>query len=314
MTQASGITLKQLRALAGVARCGSIAAAARHLHLTAPAVHNQIKLLEAAIDVPLLERSADSAGSRLTPAGEVLLRTSDRIDAIMSQGVQQIAELQRGQLGRITLGVVSTAKYFVPTLVKLLKVLHPEITIVLDVGNRDAVLKGIETGTLDLAVMGRPPRFPAVEAMALGPHPHAIVAAPDHPLAQCAALSWADLRNETFLVREEGSGTRILMERYLDQLGDGEAYATEEMGSNETIKQAVMAGLGIAFLSLHTVVAELRHTSLTLLDTPGTPIERHWFLVHVAHRPLDPVAQQLVDTMRSLGGRFLPELPPRQAR
>jgi len=309
MIHSAGITLKQLRALLGVGRSGSIAAAARTLHLTAPAVHNQIKLLEESTGVVLLERSADSAGSRLTPAGQVLLRTTEKMDAILSQGLQQILELQRGQSGRLTLGVVSTAKYFAPSLVKTLKLLHPEVTIVLEVGNRDSILKGIETGTLDLAIMGRPPRFPAVEAMPLGPHPHAIVAAPDHPLAGRAALSWADLRSETFLTREEGSGTRILMERYLDQLGDGEVYLTEEMGSNETIKQAVMAGLGLAFLSLHTVIAELRHNSLTLLDTPNTPIERHWFLVNAARRPLEPVAQKLHDTLRRLEGSFLPVLP-----
>lgn len=310
MNRLDAVTLKQLRALVGVARGGSMAAAARQINLTAPAVHNQIKLLEGLLEVPLLERSADSAGSRLTPAGQVLLRTTERIDAILSQGLQQIEELRRGQAGRITLGVVSTAKYFAPGLVKMLKVLHPDVTLILDIGNRDSILKGIETGALDLIIMGRPPRAPAVEAMPLGPHPHAIVAAPDHPLAGRAALSWADLCHETFLTRERGSGTRILMERYLDRLGDGESYAAVEMGTNETIKQAVMAGLGVAFLSLHTVVAELRHGSLTVLDTPNTPVERNWFLVHVAGRPLEPVAQRLHDAILALEGSFLPQLPP----
>lgn len=303
------MTLKQLRALSGIARAGSMAAAARQLNLTAPAIHNQIKLLEGLLGLPLLERSADSAGSRLTQAGQVLLRAGDRIDAILSQGLQQIDELRRGRSGRITLGVVSTAKYFAPGLVKTLKVLHPEVTIILDIGNRDSILKGIESGALDLIIMGRPPRAPVVEAMPLGPHPHAIVAAPDHPLAGRAALSWADLCHETFLTREKGSGTRILMERYLDRLGDGDAYGSVEMGTNETIKQAVMAGLGVAFLSLHTVVAEVRHRSLTVLATPNTPVERHWFLVHVADRPLDPVAQTVHDTICRLEGSFLPDLP-----
>jgi len=313
MTQNSNVTLKQLRALVGVAGSGSIAAAARLLNLTAPAVHNQIKLLEDSLGVALLERGADHTGSRLTPAGQVLLRTADRIDAILSQGLHQISELQRGRLGRITLGVVSTAKYFAPSLVKTLKLLHPEVTLILDVGNRDSILRGIGTGTLDLAIMGRPPRDPPVEAIPLGPHPHSILAAPDHPLAGRAALSWADLREETFLTREEGSGTRILMERYLDQLGDGEAYPTEEMGSNETIKQAVMAGLGIAFLSLHTVVSELRHRSLIILQTPNTPVERHWFLVHAAHRRLEPAVQRIHDAIHRLDGSFLPDLPSRPA-
>lgn len=313
MTPHSTITLKQLRALAGVAAGGSIAAAARNLNLTAPAVHNQIKLLEEALGVALLERSADNAGSRLTPAGHVLLRTSGKMEAILSQGLQHLHELQRGRIGRITLGVVSTAKYFAPALVKTLKVLNPEVTIILEVGNRDAILKGIENGTLDLAIMGRPPRYPLVEAVPLGPHPHGIVVAPGHRLARRAALSWADLRDETFMTREEGSGTRILMQRYLDRLGDGEVYQTEEMDSNETIKQAVMAGLGIAFLSLHTVVTELRHDLLTLLVTPNAPVERHWFLVRVSDRPLEPAAQRIHDAIQRLDGNFLPVLPARAA-
>lgn len=309
MNRSSAITMKQLRALSSVARHGSIAAASRQLNLTAPAVHNQIKMLEEALDTVLLERSADSAGSRLTPAGQVMLRAADRIEVTLSQGLQQIDELQRGQLGRITLGVVSTAKYFAPGLVKSLKLLHPALTIILDVGNRDSILNGIETGALDLAIMGRPPRAPRVDALPLGPHPHGIVAAPDHPLAGRAALSWADLRNETFITREEGSGTRILMQRYLDQLGEGEIYQTYEMGSNETIKQAIMAGLGIAFLSLHTVVSELRQKSIVRLDTPNTPIERHWFLVCPADRALDPATQGVLDTIQRLDGAFLPSLP-----
>lgn len=309
MTKAPALTLKQLRALAGGARRDSMAAAARQMNLTVPAVHNQLKLLEEMLGVPLLERSADSAGSRLTPAGQVLLRSADRIDAILAQGLQQIDELRRGQSGRITLWVVSTAKSFAPVLVKMLKLLHPEVTIILEIGNRDAILKGIETGPLDLVILGRLTRSPVVDAMPLGLHPHGIDAPPDHPLAGRAALSWADLRAETFLTRERGSGTRIRMERYLDRLGDGEAHATVKMGTDETIKQAVMAWLGVAFQSPHTVVAELRHQRLTLHATANTPVERHWFLVHEAARPLEPVAQRLHATIPRLNGSFLPDLP-----
>ncbi|MDP3862585.1 MAG: LysR family transcriptional regulator [Phaeovulum sp.] len=300
------ITLKQLRALAGVSESGSITAAAKALNLTGPAVHSQIKALEQQLGAALLHRSADSAGSQLTAAGAALLRTIERMDAVLSHGIEQVRALQSGEMGRITLGVVSTAKYFAPGLVKTLRLLNPGITIVLNVGNRDAILRDIEAGAVDLVIMGRPPRYPVVEAIPLGAHPHGIVAPPDHPLAGRKALSWADLRGETFIAREAGSGTRILMQRYLDQLGDGETYQTAEMASNETIKQAVMAGLGIAFLSLHTVISEMRHGELVLLQTPNAPVSRHWFLVHAAGRHLEPAAERTRDAIQRLGGSFLP--------
>ena len=306
MRTASTLTLKQLRALSAVALHGSITAAAKALHLTPPAVHSQIKMLEEGLGATLLERSADQAGSQLTAAGAALCDMSERLEGVLSQGIQQVRAIERGELGRITLGVVSTAKYFAPGLVKILRLLHPDITIVLNVGNRDSILKDIDLGAVDLAIMGRPPRFPPVEALPLGAHPHGIVAAPNHPLSGQPALSWADLRHEAFIAREAGSGTRLLMQRYLSQLGDGEEFQYVEMSSNETIKQAVIAELGIAFLSLHTVVSELSHGSLTVLKTPNTPVMRHWFLVTVAGRSLPPAAKRIHAAIQQLEGRFLP--------
>jgi LysR family transcriptional regulator, low CO2-responsive transcriptional regulator len=239
----------------------------------------------------------------------VLRRSGVHMQAILSQAVAQIGQIKAGKLGQVSLGVVSTAKYFAPALVKSLITLHPDITIALSVGNRNATLRGLETGQFDLAIMGRPPRRPLVEAVAIGPHPHAILAPPDHPLARSAPLSWADLRGQTFIAREIGSGTRLLMQRYLDHLGDGEGYATIEMDSNETIKQAVLAGLGIAFLSLHTVVSELRQGALVVLQTPQAPVMRHWFVVHDAQRDIEPACAQVLRSITALGASFLPADP-----
>lgn len=300
------ITLKQLRALTAVARHGSITAAAEALHLTAPAVHSQIKGLESAVAAVLLQRAADSAGSRLTAAGEALLVAAERVDVVLSQAAAQVRAIESGQVGHVALGVVSTAKYFAPGLVKTLRLLHPGVTLALKVGNRDSILHDMETGAIDLAITGRPPRDPPVEATPVGPHPHGVVAAPDHPLAGRAALSWADLRDETFIAREPGSGTRILMQRYLDRLGDGAAYRLVELGSNETIKQAVIAGLGIAFLSLHTTVAELRHGDLVTLAAPQTPVVRHWFLVRALSRDMTLAAGKIEASILRLNGGFLP--------
>lgn len=303
------LTLRQLRALSAVARLGTMAAAGRELGLTTPAIHNQIKGLEDLFGLPLLYRSGDGPGAGPTPAGRMLLDAAARIEGALSQAGARIAALKRGDEGHVVLGCVSTAKYFAPRLVKLLRARHPGIEVALEIGNREAILADLDRMRFDLTIMGRPPRLPPVEARPIGPNPHTLIAAPDHPLAGRSALSAADLAGETFLSREDGSGTRILMTRYLDRLGDGAPFNVVEMGSNETIKQAVMAGLGIAFLSLHTLADELRHGSLVTLQAPGLPIERHWFLVRRLDQPQAPAAHALAETITALQGSFLPALP-----
>lgn len=307
MDYTQAVTLRQLRALAAIAKSGSMTAAGRALGLTTPAVHSQIKGLEATVGTSLLQRNSDGQGSFLTPAGQLLLEGAERMEAALSQALKRIAALKSGLSGRVDLGVVSTAKYFAPRLVKVLRSIHPDIEVVLHVGNREEIIRDLAQMRFDLTIMGRPPRDPPVSARPIGPHPHAIVAPANHPLAGRAALSAADLMPETFISREEGSGTRILMTRYLDRLGDGAPFALVEMGSNETIKQAVIAGLGIAFLSLHTVSDELRAGTLVTLDAPFLPIERHWFLVQNLDQVEQPAARQLAATILGLKGSFLPQ-------
>jgi LysR family transcriptional regulator, low CO2-responsive transcriptional regulator len=309
MSRREAVTMKQLRALAGVAETGSITAAAALLNLTPPAVHSQIKGLEEATGVSLVTRASDAAGSALTPAGREMLLAAHRIEATLSQALIRVAALGQGLEGRVTLGVVSTAKYFAPGLVKTLRMLHPGIEVVLRVGNREEILRDLSYQTLDLVVMGRPPREPLVLASAIGEHPHGLIAPADHRLAGKAALQGADLLGETFIAREEGSGTRALMRRYLDQLGEGTAFAEVEMNSNESIKQSVMAGLGIAVISLHTVVAELKRGDLVLLAGPRLPIMRQWFLVDPTRGGLTPAARRIHDAILALKGSFLPDVP-----
>lgn len=308
MIRSDAITLKQLRALIAVSRAGSMTGAGAALSLTTPAIHSQIKGLEAAVAAPLVRRAADGAGSELTAAGRELLEAAMRIEGVLSQAAANLAAVQRGEMGRVVLGVVSTAKYFAPRLVRMLRDSHPEIEVALQIGNRDWVMAELERESFDLAIMGRPPRYPAVVADPIGPHPHGIVAAPDHPLAARAEVTAEDLLDQTFLVREDGSGTRILMTRYLDRIGEGRMPPLVEMGTNETIKQAVMAGLGIAFLSLHTVTDERASGRLVTLRAPGLPLLRHWFLVRPADMPERAVTERLRSEIMSLNGRFLPEV------
>lgn len=303
------ITLKQLRALTAVAEAGSLTQAAGKLHQTAPTIHSQIKNLESAVGHPLLARAADGSGFRPTRVGAEIIEAALKIEANLSHAERQVRALSKGLKGHVVLGTVSTAKYFVPRLVRMLQDRAPDIEIELRVANRTDTIAALDRGEFNLVIMGRPPRKLMRDAVPLGPHPHGIVLLPDHPLAKGDGYDPADLLNETFLSREEGSGTRLLMERFIDRLGEEREPPRVVMPSNETIKQAVLAGLGIAFLSLHTVHDELASGRLALLRGPELPVMRHWYLI----RSPDDAAQTSRTTARAaseieaLGGSYLPD-------
>lgn len=185
---------------------------------------------------------------------------------------------------------------------------YPDIDVILKVGNRDKIISDLKQGAIELAIMGRPPRSPANTSYEIGPHPHVIVAPATHRLAQIDNISPADLLSETFISRELGSGTRILMMRYLDRAGEGMTYRQIEMGSNETIKQAVIAGLGIAMISQHTVTDELNSGRLVTLNVPGLPILRHWYLLHRTDLRMTPTLETVRDFILDLDASFLPRL------
>ncbi|WP_435256874.1 LysR family transcriptional regulator [Thioclava sp. FR2] len=308
MIRLDTITLKQLRTLQAVAAHGSLTAAASEVGLTIPAIHSQIKNLESAVGTLVLIRSADAGRMQLTSEGTELLRAANRIEGILSQAGAQIQARFQGRVGHVSLSVVSTAKYFAPRLVRNLNDRCPEIEISLRVGNREAVISDLDQGRCELAIMGRPPREPQVEATPLGPHPHGVVLPPDHPLAQGDGYDPSLLVRETFLSREPGSGTRTLMQRFLERFEEGHSTRVIEMDSNETIKQAVLAGLGLAFLSLHTVHDELAQKRLAVLRGPYLPVMRHWYLVAPVQLAQGPAAQRIAREIVDLNGIYLPKL------
>ncbi len=299
------ITLRQLRALRAVAHHGTLTAAAHELGLSPPAVHGQLRGLEDLIGTELMRR-AEHGTFRPTEEGAAILDAEAQIAVALDSCARRVSALRNGQSGSVTLGVVSTGKYFAPGLVAALRKLFPDIEVTLRIGNRDMILTALSAGALDLAIMGRPPRNPPVVADPIGPHPHIIIAPPDHPLATADPAMPADLLAETFLVREEGSGTRILTTRFLDRIGDGQPWRSTEMGTNETIKQAVMGGLGLALISRHTVTEELRAGRVVAVKAIGLPIQRAWYLIRRADSHLTPAATRIHDHIESLKGSFLP--------
>jgi LysR family transcriptional regulator for metE and metH len=305
-SQLSNVTFRQLRALKWVAETGGVTDAAKRLGLTQPAVTLQIKNLEAQAGLPLLQRTG--RGLVLTEAGEALLRLSERVEIAFADSALTLDTIKGLTGGRVSIGVVSTAKYFAPFAIAAYSERHPDIDVRLMIGNRGEIIRALGDFTLDVAIIGRPPPELDLECVLIGDHPHVIIAPTNHPLAHRSNLIIADLREEKFLNREPGSGTRALMERLFAEAGVVPRIGME-IASNETIKQAVMAGLGIAFLSAHTVEHELAEGRLVSLAVEGLPLLRQWFLVRRREKALLPAARALVDFLSREAWTFLPASP-----
>jgi DNA-binding transcriptional LysR family regulator len=298
------LTLRQLRGFDAVVESGSVSAAARNLHLTPPAVSLQLRDLENAIGLPLLERGGQ--GLVTTRVGQELLELSRDFQSRLEAFAERIDELKGVDHGVVSVGVVSTARYFAPTVLAEFLKLYPEVRIQLQVGNRDVTLEKLEKMELDFAITGSPPEHFEVKREYISKNPQILIAPPDHPLAEETRISLSALRGETFLLREPGSGTRSVADRLFAR--DRQLPGTGlEFGSNETIKQAVMAGLGIALISAHTVAAELAEKRLVALDVKGLPINRKWFLVKHAGKRFMPSAETLWKFIARNGRHYLPQ-------
>ncbi len=283
------VTFRQLRVFIEVAQNGSMARAAEALHLTPPAVSMQIKELEGQVGLPLFDRSGRNVS--LSTAGEYFVVHARRLLAALKEADHAMARLKKLEHGLLTIGLVSTAKYFVPHLLARFREEHPGIDVRLRVlGNREQLVEQMQVGEIDLSIMGRPPKEMRTRAETFAPHPLVFVAPPGHPLLSGGPHRVDDLAPYPILAREQGSGTRTAMENFF-AAHRFEPRITMEMSSNETIKQAVMAGLGLSFLSLHTMGLELRSGLLQLLDIADAPVMRGWNVVHLAAKLLSPAAE-----------------------
>ncbi|MBP0578850.1 LysR family transcriptional regulator [Labrys sp. LIt4] len=297
------ITRRQLRALAAIASSGSVTSAAKHLHLTQPAVTLQLRNLQDLADLPLLQRTGD--GMILTDAGIEMLQLHGRIEAAIADCEATLGIISGKTAGRVSIGAVSTAKYFVPFIIAAFSRAHPRIEVRLSIGNRAEIMQALRDYKLDVAITGRPPPDIEVEKHLIGQNPHVIIASRNHWLAKERGLAAVDLSHETFLTREPGSGTRMLMERLFEQT-ELAPHIGMEFDSNETIKQSVIADLGIAFLSAHTVATELEDGRLVTLDVAGLPVTRQWFVMRRVDKVLLPPAQEALDFIAREASQYLP--------
>jgi DNA-binding transcriptional LysR family regulator len=216
------------------------------------------------------------------------------IDQQLEEADSVLEDLKGLKRGRLVLAVASTANYFVPRLFAEFNKRYEGVSLSLDVTNREGLLSHLDANDADMVIMGLPPAEMDLEAEAFLDNPLVIIASPDHPLAGRKQIDMTTLKGEPFIMRERGSGTRISMERVFQDRGV-HVKTRMEMSSNEAIKQAVEAGLGLGIVSLHTLSLELEAGRLTVLDVLDFPVMRHWYLVHRLGKRLSPVAQAFHD-------------------
>lgn len=302
-----GITIRQLQIFTEAAKQRSFARVAENLHISPAGVSLQIKQLEELAGLPLFERVGQRTD--LTEAGEVLQRYGLAILQAVHDADEALSVLKGLQGGRIRLGVLSTAKYFAPRLISRFRSLYPGVQVTLAVNNREAILQQLLNNDIDIAIMGRPPQAQDMVGTAFAKHPLVIICHPQHPLASLAAIAPSQLAGETFVVREPGSGTRTAMAQFFDDAGVT-IHVDMVLPSNETIKQAVMANLGLAFISRHTIALELEGGHLQVLPVHGTPVMRDWHVVRRAAKPLTPMLRAFESLLIESGQALLNEITP----
>jgi DNA-binding transcriptional LysR family regulator len=280
-------TLRQVKVFETVARHLNYSRAAQELRMSQPGVSSHIRQLEAHAGLPLFEQLGRKI--YLTTAGEEMLRYCRTILQQFKEADEALAALKGIRGGRLNIAVISAGDYFFPGLLAEFCRRHERVTVRLSVNNRQEILRQLAENTTDLTVLLRPPQNRDMVAEPFAPQPHVIVTPPEHPLVHKRHVPLQALASEAFIVREQGSDTRLAMEEMLAE-ARVKFNITMEITSTETIKQAVIAGMGISFLSAHTIGRELELGRLAVLDVEGFPVMREWHIVHHKNKRLPPVA------------------------
>lgn len=295
-------TFRQLEIFEAIARLGSFTRASEELHLTQPTISMQMKKLTDIVGTPLLEVVGKKV--QLTDAGRELAQASREVFGTLDRFTMSVAERQGMKKGRLKLMAITTASYFAPRLLGEFAKRHPGIEVSLKVTNREQVLSSMADNLDDLYLLGTPPEEIDVVAQPFMDNPLVVLAAPDHPLAGKKKIPLKRLAQEPWLMRESGSGTRKAIERLFAE-HDLEIRPRLELGSNEAIKQAILAGLGISALSSHALALN-QADQFAVLDAQGFPIQRHWYAVYPAGRKPSPVARAFIDFLleqeKAVGG------------
>ncbi|MCG8429470.1 MAG: LysR family transcriptional regulator [Chromatiales bacterium] len=286
------LTIRQLKVFEAVATHLSFTKAAEELYLSQPAVSMQIKQLEENVGLPLFEKLGKKihlteAGMELHHYGRSIFKQLDEMEEVL----ESMKGLSRG---RLDIAVASTVNYFAPRALGAFSRRYPGISLSLEVTNRESLMRMLEQNVKDLVLMGQPPEDIDLISEPFMDNPLVIIAPPDHPLAKEKNISLERIAEETFLMREAGSGTQLAMSRFFQSKGL-EIQKGMEMTRNEAIKQAVRAGLGLGIVSVHTIELEVESGRLVVLDVEDFPIRRKWFMVHRNGKRLSPSARAFRD-------------------
>ena len=298
----SALTLRQMQIFLSAIKNRSFVDAAQELSLTPPAVSMQMSRLSETLGAPLFEK--DGRSIQPTTAATALAPYAERILETLREAVEVVGSHQEEKNRLVKIAMVSTSRNFGPHLIQAFKQLHPDAKLEITIANRQGVLEKLETGQADVALMGRTPRRFQVDAFAFSKHPYVLISHPDHPLTKFRRIRKADLVPHRFIVRESGSGTRVVHDTYFQRNGL-ETPRAQEMDSNANIKQAVMANMGLAFISAHTIDLEFQAGRIAILDAEGMPELREWFVLHMHGKQLGPSARKFKDFVEAEGKGFM---------
>jgi DNA-binding transcriptional LysR family regulator len=287
--------LPQLCVFEAVARHGSFTRAAEELYMAQPTVSIQIKKLTDTIGIPLHEQIGKRV--QLTDAGRALFATCHDLFQCFGQAEDALADLRGLRSGRLRLAVSTTCKYFVPRMLAAFSRLHPGVEISLQVHHRNLLVDRLTRNEDDLYIFANPPDGPDYVTQRILPNPMVVFATPDHPLSGRKCIPFARFAEESFIMREAGSGTRLVAQQIFDSNGL-DPRVRMELSTNEAVEQAILAGLGVSILSRHTLGLDVHQPRLAILDVEGFPIERHWHFVYPVGKQLSVVAQAFTEFVR----------------
>lgn len=288
-------TLPQLRVFEASARLGSFTRAAQELHMAQPTASVQIKKLTETIGLPLFEQ----VGKRvyLTDAGQHLYAGCHDVFRALSALEETLTGMRGLDSASLRLAVSSTGKYFAPRMLGAFIQRHPGVDASLQIHNRKTLIERLANNEDDLYIFADPPEKEDVVTQVLLPNPLVVFARDDHPLAGAKGIAFERLAGEPFLMREPGSGTRMLTMKLFEQRGLAPRIRME-LSTNEAIKEAILAGLGVSILSRYTLGLEPEHSRLACLDVEGFPLENHWHFVYPAGKQLSAAARAFLDFAR----------------
>ena len=279
-------TLKQLYSFEAVVRLGGFTSASKELHITQPAVYMQVQQLQQNIGAKIFNIN----GKTITPTfiGKKIYETAVRAINVVENSKLEIEQNLNPDSGHLQIAVATTANSFVSRLLSRFKKEYPKMTFYIDVTNRHALLDNLKNNNADLVIMGEPPKNIPLISSAFMKNPLIAIAHPDNELLNKKKISIKDLNKETLLTREIGSGTRITIERFTGLNFNSDI----QINSNEAIVEAVQAGLGIGFVSKHSVSLQLKNNIIKQLNVAPFPIIRQWHIVHHAEAELSPIARR----------------------